>query len=56
MKFFGVKEFFYMIFDLKNGCKKEFNDNNKKIMQLIDKEGFVQNRFQSPMAAQQPCR
>ena len=25
-------------------------------MQLIQKQGFSQNRFQSPMAAQQPCR
>ena len=28
--FFGAKEFFYMIFDLKNGCKNEFKDNNEK--------------------------
>ena len=30
MKFFGVKEFFFMNFDLKNGCKNEFKDNNEK--------------------------
>ena len=30
MKFFGVKEFFYMIFDFKNGCENEFKDNNEK--------------------------
>ena len=30
MKFFGAKEFFYMIFDLKNGCKNEFKVNNEK--------------------------
>ena len=29
-KFFGAKEFFHMIFDFKNGCKNEFNDNNEK--------------------------
>ena len=28
--FFGAKEFFYMIFDFKNGCKNEFKDNNEK--------------------------
>ena len=28
--FFGVKEFFLMNFDLKNGCKNEFKDNNEK--------------------------
>ena len=37
MKFFGVKEFFCMIFDFKNGCENEFKDNNEKIMQLIQK-------------------
>ena len=30
MKFFGAKEFFYMIFDFKNDCRNEFKDNNKK--------------------------
>ena len=30
MKFFGAKDFFYMIFDFKNGCKNKFNDNNEK--------------------------
>ena len=29
MKFFGAKEFFYMIFDFKNGCQNEFKDNNE---------------------------
>ena len=28
--FFGVKEFFFMNFDFKNGCKNEFKDNNEK--------------------------
>ena len=28
--FFDAKEFFYMIFDFKNGCKNEFKDNNEK--------------------------
>ena len=30
MKFFGAKEFFYVIFEIKNGCKNEFKDNNEK--------------------------
>ena len=30
MKFFGAKEFFYMIFGFKNGYKNEFKDNNEK--------------------------
>ena len=30
MKFFGAKEFFYMIFDLKNGYKNEFKDYYEK--------------------------
>ena len=30
MKFFGVKEFFRMNLDFKNGCKNEFQDNNEK--------------------------
>ena len=30
MKFFCAKEFFYMIFDFKIGCKNEFKDNNEK--------------------------
>ena len=30
MKFFCAKEFFYMNFDLKNGCKNEFKNNNEK--------------------------
>ena len=30
MKFFYAKEFFYMIFDFKNGCKNEFKDDNEK--------------------------
>ena len=30
LNFFGAKEFFYMIFDFKNGCKNEFNDKNEK--------------------------
>ena len=30
MKFFGVKEFFYMISDFKNGCNNEFEDSNEK--------------------------
>ena len=30
MKFFGVKEFFRMHFDFKNGCKNEFKDDNEK--------------------------
>ena len=28
--FFGVKEFFFMNFDFKNGCKNEFKDNSEK--------------------------
>ena len=27
MKFFGVKEFFLVNFDMKNGCKNELCDN-----------------------------
>ena len=27
---FCAKEFSYMIFDLKNGCKNEFTDKNEK--------------------------
>ena len=30
MKFFGVKEFFCMNSDFKNGCKNEFKDINEK--------------------------
>ena len=30
MKFFSVKEFFFVSFDFKNGCKNEFQDNNEK--------------------------
>ena len=30
MKFVGVKEFFFVNFDFKNGCKNEFEDNNEK--------------------------
>lgn len=30
MKFFGVKEFFFVNFDFKNGCKEEFEDDNEK--------------------------
>ena len=29
-KFFGVKEFFFINFDFKNGCKNEFKGNNEK--------------------------
>ena len=54
--FFWCQGIFYMIFDFKNGRKNEFKDKKGKIMQLIQKKGFSQNRFQSPMAAQQPCR
>ena len=28
--FFGVKGFFFVNFDFKNGCKNEFEDNNEK--------------------------
>ena len=28
--FFGVKEFFFVNFDFKNGCENEFEDNNEK--------------------------
>ena len=30
MKFFGVKEFFFVNFDFKSGCKNEYEDNNEK--------------------------
>ena len=30
MKFFGVKEFFFINLDFKNGYKNEFQDNNEK--------------------------
>ena len=30
MKYFDVKEFFRINFDLKNRCKNEFKDNNEK--------------------------
>ena len=30
IKFFGVKEFFFMNLDFKNECKNEFKDNNEK--------------------------
>ena len=30
LNLFRAKDFFYMIFDFKNGCKNEFNDNNEK--------------------------
>ena len=30
MKFFGMKDFFFVNFDFKNGCKNEFEDNNEK--------------------------
>ena len=30
MKFFGVKEFFFVNFHFKNGCKNEFEDNNEE--------------------------
>ena len=30
MKFFGVKEFFFMNFDFENGCKNEFKGKNEK--------------------------
>ena len=30
MKFFGVKEFFFVNFYFKNGCKNEFEDNKEK--------------------------
>ena len=29
LKFFGVKEFTFLTFDIKNGCKNEFKDNYK---------------------------
>ena len=29
-KFFGVRDFFFVNFDFKNGCKNEFDDNNEK--------------------------
>ena len=38
MKFFWCQGFFFMNFDFKNGCQNQFNDNNKKIMQLIQKK------------------
>ena len=28
--FFGVKEFFFINFDFRNGCKNQFKDNNEK--------------------------
>ena len=37
MKFFVVKEFFFVNFDLKNGCKNEFEDNNEKSCSRIKK-------------------
>ena len=30
MNFFVAKEFFYMNFDFKNGCKNKFKDDNEK--------------------------
>ena len=30
MKFFVVKEFFFLNFDFKNECKNEFEDSNEK--------------------------
>ena len=30
MDFFGVKEFSFVNFDFKNGCKNEFGNNNEK--------------------------
>ena len=30
MKFFCIKEYFFVNFDFKNGCKNEFEDNNEK--------------------------
>ena len=30
MKFFWCQEIFFINFDLKNGCKNEFKDNNEK--------------------------
>ena len=30
MKFFGVKDFFFVNFDFNNVCKNEFEDNNEK--------------------------
>ena len=44
-----------MNFDLKNGCKNEFKDDNEN--HAADTEiRFSQNRFQSAMATQRPCR
>ena len=31
MKFFCVKEFFFVNFDFQNECKNEFEDNNEKV-------------------------
>ena len=30
MKFFGVEEFFFVNFNLKNGCNNEFEDDHEK--------------------------
>ena len=38
LNFFGAKEFFYIIFDFKNGCKNEFKDNNEKSCSWSGKE------------------
>ena len=45
MKFFDVKEFFFVNFDFKNGCKNEFQDNNEKSRSWFKNKFHPKNRF-----------
>ena len=46
MKFFGVKEFFIITSDFKNGCKNEFKHNNEKSADL--EIGFLRKSVWKP--------
>ena len=46
MKFFSVKEFSFIDFDFKNGCKNEFKDNNEN--HEADSIGFLTKSIWKP--------
>ena len=53
--FFGVKEFFVVYYDFKNGCKNEFQDNNEKSCNWF-KNKVRKKSILEPMGLTSPTR
>ena len=56
MNCFGARELFFVNFDFKNGCKKEFQANYEKSCSCFKKKGSLKKSILKPLGLTSPTR